>query len=153
MEEEDKKQSDTGSDPPRPHVLVVSAKDDISLQRNKMEILRHLANLNVRVDLDDLAYTLSARRTHHSHRACAVVTSSTLNQAEFVDGKRFLQKARIGYVFTGQGSQWPQMGRTLVRTFPEAARCVKHLDGVLQSLSSPPGWSLLGVYAYVHLPV
>ncbi|RHZ46412.1 type I polyketide synthase [Aspergillus thermomutatus] len=125
------------------HVLLISAHKPLSLQYNKKEILRHLASLNVRVDLGDLAYTLSDRRSHHFHRAYSVVTSSTLHQARFVDGMTLAREPRIGFIFTGQGSQWSQMGTALIKTFPEAARRIKHLDNVLQSLPNCPTWSLL----------
>jgi acyl transferase domain-containing protein len=144
-DDQDDEEVSSDTEPPHPLALLVSAKDKVSLESNKRELLRHLAGLNVRVSLDDLAYTLSARRTHHPYRAYAVVSSSTLNQAEFVDGKQFPEKPRIGLIFTGQGSQWPQMGRGLVQTFPEAARCLQRLDTVLQSLPAPPSWSLLGM--------
>jgi len=128
----------------RPYLLVISAKDEVSLADNKRNFLQHLTKPNVRLRLDDLAYTLSARRTNHSYRAYALITGFSLNQAEFVNGKTFLERPRIGFVFTGQGSQWPQMGRELIQTFPDAARCLKRLDVVLQGLLSPPKWTLVG---------
>ncbi len=36
------------------------------------------------------------------------------------------------------------MGRSLVETFPKARALLEYLDTVLQSLSEPPRWSLLG---------
>ncbi|RYO78215.1 hypothetical protein DL763_009737 [Monosporascus cannonballus] len=67
-----------------------------------------------------------------------------------VDGAQFAktpqEAARIGFVFTGQGAQWSQMGAELVRMFPETARpVIEKLDRVLQELpvGIKPEWSLL----------
>lgn len=35
------------------------------------------------------------------------------------------------------------MGKGLVNAFPSATTLLKHLDDVLQSLPTPPSWSLL----------
>jgi acyl transferase domain-containing protein len=149
-EDDDEDHAASQSTPCTSHVLLISAQDPLSLRCNEREILRHLASLDVRVDLGNLAYTLSHRRSHHFHRAYAVVTSSALSQARFVDGKILAREPRIGFIFTGQGSQWSQMGTALIKSFPEAAKRIKHLDNVLQSLRNCPRWSLLRESTFRH---
>lgn len=123
-EDDDEDHAASQSTPCTSHILLISAQDPLSLRCNEREILRHLASLDVRVDLGNLAYTLSHRRSHHCHRAYAVVTSSALSQARFVDGKILAREPRIGFVFTGQGSQWPQDGDCTHQIIPRS--CEAH---------------------------
>jgi acyl transferase domain-containing protein len=128
----------------RPKVLVFSANDDVSLKAYSKATTKHLINPAVNVKLRDLAYTLSERRTHHFHRAYVVATNTSLDDWDFTFGKMKSNPPRIGFVFTGQGAQWSQMGKGFVETFPAAKVLLGRLDHVLQSLPSPPMWSLLG---------
>ncbi|KAI0473335.1 putative polyketide synthase [Xylariaceae sp. FL0804] len=141
-EEEDYLDDEDLSD--RPYTLLVSANDTHSLKRNIHALCSHLVNPGVSVSLQDLAYTLSERRTRHWHRAFVTTRSTEIDEADFVIGKNSGQRPKIGIVFTGQGAQWPQMGKDLLNFFPRTTRSVlEELDGVLQSQPDPPRWSLL----------
>ena len=100
-------------------------------------------NPSVKVNLPDLAYTLSERRTHHYNRGYVVAQSTVLDEDAFVFQKKSTDTPRVGFIFTGQGAQWSQMGKSLVENFPTASLLLKHLDDVLQSTPNPPSWSLL----------
>ncbi|TVY26941.1 Fumagillin dodecapentaenoate synthase [Lachnellula hyalina] len=129
----------------RPVTLVFSANDDKSLKSYVKALSDHLINPNVQIKLPDLAYTLSHRRTRHFHRAYLVTQDPTnIDQGKLVLGKKGLGVPKIGFVFTGQGAQWPRMGKSLLDTFPSTRILLKKLDDVLQSLPEPPSWSLLG---------
>jgi acyl transferase domain-containing protein len=127
-----------------PYTVVLSANDEQSLRANIEALSAYLSNPGVRVKTKDLAYTLSQRRSHHFHRAYAVMRSSDVSVDQFTLGKMSNTTPRVGYVFSGQGAQWPQMGRALVQNFPEAKALLQKLDAVLQQLPTPPSWSLLG---------
>ncbi|KUI66526.1 Lovastatin diketide synthase LovF [Cytospora mali] len=127
----------------RPYVLVLSANDDESLQANFSRLSSHLLNPKVKVELSDLAYTLSERRSRLFSRGYIVTSSTRLDAAKFVRGKRSTDPPKIGFVFTGQGAQWSQMGHDLVRTFPSAKPLLQSLDDTLQRLPDPPKWHLL----------
>ncbi|KAM0796645.1 thiolase-like protein [Usnea florida] len=94
--------------------------------------------------LADLAYTLSERRTLLEWRA--TVTASTVE--ELVESMvscqtepiAALEKPRIAFVFTGQGSQWPGMSRDLMR-YPAFAMIIERCEECLQSMGAT--WSLL----------
>ena len=127
----------------RPSVLVFSANSEKSLQTYFKKISQHLLNPNVKVSLTDLAYTLSERRTRHFHRGYIVAKSSRLDETAFITGKKATEAPRVGFVFTGQGAQWSQMGKALVDTFASAKLLLQSLDKILQSCAAPPPWSLL----------
>ncbi|KAL8895775.1 MAG: hypothetical protein Q9192_003453 [Flavoplaca navasiana] len=127
----------------RPFTLVFSANDENSLQAYCRKIRQYLMNPSVKVSLPDLAYTLAERRTHHYNRGYVVTKGTALNEAAFVYQKKSTEPLRVGFVFTGQGAQWSQMGKSLVENFPTASLLLKHFDDVLQSTPNPPAWSLL----------
>ncbi|KAI1765524.1 PKSKA1 [Hypoxylon sp. FL1150] len=128
-----------------PTVLVFSANDQPSLKNYVKSLNAHLQNPTVSIDLADLAYTLSERRSKHYHRAFAIVRSSsqTINPDTLTLGKPTSSPPRIGFVFTGQGAQWSAMGADLVKSFPLAKTVIQELDSVLQALPEPPKWTLL----------
>lgn len=127
----------------RPYILAFSANNEASLQSYVATLDKHLSSLDVKVKLRDLAYTLSDRRSHHFHRGYIVASSSEIDCETMVQSKKSVEQPRIGFVFTGQGAQWSQMGKAVVDTFPSATLLLERLDSVLQQLPSPPTWSLL----------
>ncbi|OTB08290.1 hypothetical protein M426DRAFT_52354 [Hypoxylon sp. CI-4A] len=126
----------------RPHVLVFSANDEGSITTYVESLRKHLLNPRVNVEIGDLAYTLSERRTRLFNRGCIVAKDLSLDANSVNYGKMKPEKPRIGLVFTGQGAQWSQMGRSLLANFPVASETIKRLDAVLQNLVYPPNWSL-----------
>ncbi|KAM0273499.1 hypothetical protein ACHAQH_008324 [Verticillium albo-atrum] len=124
-------------------ILTFSANDRETLPRNVKAISDHLSSLHVDAQLGDVAYTLTDRRTHHFHRGFIITKSLDFDPSAVITGKRKAQPPRIGFVFTGQGAQWPQMGKDLIENLPLARRVVENLDRALQTLQDPPKWSLL----------
>ncbi|KAI0502950.1 reducing type I polyketide synthase [Xylaria bambusicola] len=127
----------------KPKLIVLSANDEAALKSSMSRLASHLLHPAVNVELDDLAYTLSERRSRLYHRAYSIQKDTRLSPASFVTGKTFNRNVNIGLVFTGQGAQWPTMGKDLIQTFPAARRMVEALDGVLMSLPDPPKWTLM----------
>lgn len=107
----------------RTFTLVFSANDESSLQAYCKKIRQYLMNPSVKVNLPDLAYTLSERRTHHYNRGYVVAQSTVLDENAFVFQKKSTDTPRVGFIFTGQGAQWSQMGKALSRTFPQLHCC------------------------------
>ncbi|EDN99357.1 hypothetical protein SS1G_02211 [Sclerotinia sclerotiorum 1980 UF-70] len=130
-------------DSEHPYTLVLSANDKASLKANIMALCNHLINPSVKVDLKDLAYTLSERRTRFWHRAYITTQNTDIDENDFIIGQKNPEALRIGFVFTGQGAQWPQMGKKLLQFFPWTREILEHLDDALQSLSEPPNWLLI----------
>ena len=127
----------------RPIVLVFSANDEQSLKGYWRALKKHLINPNVDIQIRDLAYTFSERRTHHFHRGYVIAESLALDDDGLVLGKKRADAPKIALVFTGQGAQWSTMGKSFIDTLPSARPLLILLDKVLQSLPAPPSWSLL----------
>ncbi|KAL7787165.1 beta-ketoacyl synthase domain-containing protein [Trichoderma ceciliae] len=127
----------------RPCVLVLSANDATSLRANISAFCTHLINPRVKVDLSDLAYTLSERRSRLFHRAFVTTASTDIREDDFTVAKNGSQPPKIGFIFTGQGAQWAQMGKDLIDLFPWTRSILEELDQVLQAQPDPPEWSLL----------
>ncbi|KAF2129725.1 ketoacyl-synt-domain-containing protein [Dothidotthia symphoricarpi CBS 119687] len=70
--------------------------------------------------LSNLAYTLASRRSPLEFRSYAVASSKTELSAQLLKGLPKLarssrQESNLVFIFTGQGAQWPGMGRQLVK--------------------------------------
>ncbi|KAE8157724.1 hypothetical protein BDV40DRAFT_304892 [Aspergillus tamarii] len=127
----------------QPYILCFSANNRDSLQRYIEKFSQHCTSPSVQLDIRDVAYTLGVRRSKHFHRGYLITDDlKHLDPATAVYGKKSVNAVNVGFVFTGQGAQWPQMGLELLTSFPVARRCVEKLEAVLQSLPSKPTWSL-----------
>lgn len=127
---------------PRPRLLVLSANDEASLVSYATLLSSRLLDPAVKISLDDLAYTLSERRTRLYHKAFAVVTNTTITRNSFNFMKPLSATPMVGFVFTGQGAQWPMMGKCLLENFSMARDTITRLDEALARLPDPPRYSL-----------
>ncbi|KAG9763794.1 ketoacyl-synt-domain-containing protein, partial [Aureobasidium melanogenum] len=123
-------------------LLPFSAHDVPTLKAN-IENIRKVAD---EYDVEDLAYTLSARRSRFFNRGFATVDSNAvsddLEEQSVTLGKRG-GGTQIALVFTGQGSQSAQMGKDLMQDFPSYLRTIRDLDDILQSLGPyAPSWTI-----------
>ncbi|KAI0198106.1 polyketide synthase [Astrocystis sublimbata] len=101
-----------------PRLFTLSAKSESSLSSE-----------NTHLDLDDLSYTLTARRSNFQWRSSIVANDSQTTQNGTV------------FVFTGQGAQWARMGYCLMKTNSAYSRSIRHSDQKLKDLGAT--WSLV----------
>ena len=97
--------------------------------------------------LRDLAHTLSSRRAVLSWRLA--VTASDLEdlvqELSQPDLKPLFAapNINIGFIFTGQGAQWPGMGRELIKAYPIFKESLEAAEMHFKSLGAQ--WSLIGM--------
>lgn len=122
-----------------PQLLVYSANSAESLRKMAEGYQEYLTAHPDRIG--DLAYTLSNRRQHLSHRSFVVATrerTSLLAPASRVLGPA----PGVVMVFTGQGAQWPQMAKELLQSNATFRGTIRALDDHLRSVPDGPDWSL-----------
>lgn len=89
--------------------------------------------------LNNLVYTLGQRRTAFPWRlAVSGTNTAELIQRLSADPKisRTPGLPGIGFVFTGQGAQWPAMGRELLPAYPVFRKTMEAVDDCLASLGA-----------------
>ena len=95
--------------------------------------------------LNNLSYTLSEKRGHMPWRGFVVARSEKELMLQLKEGfpqsKRIASSLRLGFIFTGQGAQWPCMGRELLE-FPIFRESLLAAELYFQTLGCP--WHLLG---------
>lgn len=67
-----------------------------------------------------------------------MTNDTSIDEGDFVFGKKSTDTPKVGFVFTGQGAQWPQMGKALIEEFRVAKIMIMNLDAALQKLDQPP---------------
>ena len=134
----------------QPKVLVWSASDENGLRRLASVYEDHLSKTIPFHGgyLDDLAYTLSEKRSRLAWKSYSIACS--LEQLKFslkqgLPGPfRSLKQPRLCFVFTGQGAQWFGMGRELLR-YPVFQESLKNAEVYFQNLGCR--WFLMGAYS------
>jgi acyl transferase domain-containing protein len=127
----------------RPFLVGFSAHDRPTLERN---IAAHAA-VAEEFYLADLAYTLLARRSRFSTRAFTVASephvAADFDLSAFTIGNAPRTAPSLGFIFTGQGAQWPGLGADAMKAFPSFRATIQALDRVLQRLDdNRPQWTL-----------
>jgi acyl transferase domain-containing protein/NADPH:quinone reductase-like Zn-dependent oxidoreductase/SAM-dependent methyltransferase/acyl carrier protein len=130
--------------------LVLSARSEEALRSTALRLSTWLeersnANGNSPV-LPDLVYTLGARRNHHPHRLTLVAesigeamyelnrfaTDQQDTKARTGFAPRREEAPRIGFVMSGQGSQWWGMGRELMQYQPVFRQTIERCDAAMR---------------------
>ncbi|KAI0123643.1 polyketide synthase [Xylariales sp. AK1849] len=138
------------------NLVAVSAKTGASLQGNLWSLKGHLLNGFLQnnkeaISVGQLSYTTTARRIHHPHRVMLVGSSvdELLAQIELALRDQTgmtrpkSKTPKIVFAFTGQGAQFPGMGRQMMETFALFRNELRQLDHISRSLGFP---SIMPVY-------
>ena len=132
-----------------PQLLLFSANSAASLTRQvdafKQYTAEHPEHEN------NVAYTLALRREKLPHKTFAI-----LQGGEFIETpiptKKPASSLSIAMIFSGQGAQWPGMGRELILSSPSFRQDIIRMDNALQGLRIPPTWSIIGTFTNVQCP-
>ncbi|MHA7632739.1 type I polyketide synthase [Corallococcus sp. M7] len=133
------------------HVLPLSARTPAALDAATERLAAHL-DANPNVALADVAYTLQVGRHAHEHRRAVVVKDVADAKAALRDARRLLggsgtnTRRPVVFLFSGQGSQYVDMGRGLYEQEPafraEVDACAEklkaHLGLDLRTVLYPP---------------
>lgn len=134
---------------PLPFTFSTSSESSLVQSiRNFVELLES----NDTLELNDVASALSAERSQLPVR---VAFSGTSRELLIEKMKNSLDATSLGErkqnttgttkilgVFTGQGAQWPRMGRELAKFSPLARRTLLKMQHSLDSLPDGPSWSI-----------
>jgi acyl transferase domain-containing protein len=133
----------TEHDPPRLSLLVLSAKNDVSLQDSGVKHAKYLEKHGPD-RLLDLSYTLATRRDHHEQRTFAI--SDGEEALVFQPSVRVKNSTKsLVFIFTGQGAQWAQMGKELIDDFPSVQEDIEEMNRILAQSHTPPSWTIEGI--------
>ena len=124
-----------------PHLLALSARDPWSLGALAGAYQAALAPGGTLSDtsLHDICAAAGLRRTHHTHRWAAVVTSSdearqqlAMLARETAKDTKVQRQRKLAFVFSGQGPQWWAMGRELMRQEPTFLASLEECDAIFR---------------------
>lgn len=133
----------------RPFLVPLTSHSEKAGQLWTKSLIGHLME-DPDVQVHDLAYSLSTRRSMHRYRSFAIgkdqeTTLNDLNAPQPIAAwaAKIDVTPRIGFVFTGQGGQWYAMGRQLIEQSPIFRQILEKCDDVLQSLPDGPDWFII----------
>ena len=136
-----------------PHLLLFSANSENALTI-MTNTYRDYVGSNPEV-IGDLAYTLANKRQQLPYRTYAVASKGTFGATGPVT--RPAKRPSVVAVFTGQGAQWPRMGRDLLLSSPTFLNSIRRMDTFLSTLNEhTPTWNIevelqkLGKKSRVH---
>ena len=140
--------------PTRSKLLIFSAANEISLKTMAGKYSEFFEKQNPeipRAGLENIAYTLSSRRSLHIWRSYAVIspTDGSLKQIISKPSKHSNIIRSLAFIFTGQGAQYARMGAELLY-LPVFKHCIERLEDFLMSLESQ--WSLKGTIRTQSFP-
>ncbi len=127
------------------HVLMLSAQNKHALKELTERYATFLSDHATSVTLADLCYSANSGRAHFAHRAAFIANSGTQLRERlnaFAQGRQAAgvqsgkvsrrESTRIAFLFTGQGSQYPGMGRQLYDTQPVFRKELDRCDELLR---------------------
>ena len=127
------------------HLLTLSAKTQLALEALANRYHQYLGN-HPETDIADVCYTANIGRADFNYRLAAIASHPqefaqqllSVNMGEPAPGLCLGQANRsnfptVAFLFTGQGSQYVNMGRQLYQTQPLFRRTLQQCNDILQS--------------------
>ncbi|MEQ9620457.1 amino acid adenylation domain-containing protein [Coleofasciculus chthonoplastes] len=122
------------------HIFTLSAQTKKALSELKEAYITYL-DTHPEVELSDICFTANVGRKQFQHRWAVIVASKAELREQLVQGSGDMIRretpgekiGKIAFLFTGQGSQYPNMGRQLYETQPTFRAALAQCDEILRS--------------------
>ncbi|MCC5647956.1 polyketide synthase dehydratase domain-containing protein, partial [Nostoc sp. CHAB 5824] len=129
------------------HIFCLSAKTEKALQKLKKRYATHLKS-HSEAKLADICFTANTGRKHFDYRVAVVTQSKKQLWEQLEAGATASRKATssigaIAFLFTGQSSQYVNMGRQLYETQPRFRKTIDHCNEILLPYLEQPLLSVL----------
>lgn len=117
------------------HLLLLSAKSVCALEKQTQNCIGSLERINSKSEFADAIFTLQIGRSDFNYRKAVICKNKEEAIAKL---KNFSQQdvytqfynenhqKQVVFMFTGQGSQYPEMGKHLYHSEPEYAKLLKN---------------------------
>ena len=131
----------------RPKLFILSARSKESLLAAIRKFNEWISKHGSDRDLEDLAYTLSVRRSKLEWRFSFVakyhsdIMDITQEAKRYENLKQASRNFRVTFIFTGQGAQWYAMGRELIKSCPLFRESLLKSETILHVLGA--NWDLV----------
>ncbi len=145
---------DTTEEWERPrHILALSAKSEIALQKLAQQFSNTLEVTQQSVA--DICFAANAGRSHFEHRIAIQATAQEelkagldsfavdVNTPTSSGQAKLSVQPKVAFLFTGQGSQYPGMGRGLYETQPAFRAALDQCAEILDSILDRPLFEIL----------
>ena len=139
---------DTKQELPRFYLFPITANSEQSLVSIVVNLRRWLVAQNKRDPsyISDMAYTLTSRRSYMPWRHTFVASKEeeilvALLPESLRVSRTTTRVNRFTFVFTGQGAQWPAMGKELISSCLQFKESLQHSSAILSKLGA--SWNLL----------
>lgn len=132
---------------PKHKLILISANDKESLSQRIKDFgiyFEQRPEVFEKLLFGNFAFTVGSKLSHLSYRVA--LPASSLDELGIrlaqlkVNASKLLGAPKIGFVFTGQGAQWAQMGCALMDVYPTYHAVIRQADDYLRQLGAE--WSL-----------
>ena len=134
LEEYVQEEVETDSKEISDHILIFSAKSDEALKKQKLQFIDFLDKKET--GLGSIAYTLQTKRTVFPFRDFLILNDDRKYDREMFPRRSGqspkMDNPRLAFLFTGQGSQYPDMGKNLYDSVPGIRKIMDEGFSILQ---------------------